>query len=192
MLKELSLDDIQIVLWSMTYLMSIFMLKKYREKKECVIPLNSVGINFAWEINAIIISRGFWGHILWLLFDSIILFYSFRTIGKSRKRKNAYVKVLICIGIFFVIFRIHSGGMLASSFVINFIMSALFFMKRDSLLSNGKCMVAFTKMIGTLAATIYYQRIVHLIGLLGFIILVIDFLYFCSCVKSKYNKSNNI
>ena len=33
-------------------------------------------LDFAWEVNAVIVSHGYWAHILWISLDVFILIYN--------------------------------------------------------------------------------------------------------------------
>ena len=39
-------------------------------------PLIAGSLNFAWEINALLLSRGFYGHVLWTGLDVLIVFHN--------------------------------------------------------------------------------------------------------------------
>ena len=68
-------DTLQIILWSITYLLII--MDSIREHKSPGIPTVAVVLNFSWEIAAVIhqiLDYGtlFWGNTAWLLLDAVI------------------------------------------------------------------------------------------------------------------------
>ena len=87
-------DIAQIVLWGITYLLIVYFMLKNRSKKIKAIPLLPVILNMSWEINALIESNGFWGHIVWLGLD-IFVFICCTMCIKTIKNQVLYVLSLI-------------------------------------------------------------------------------------------------
>lgn len=50
-------------------------------------PLIAGSLNFAWEINALLLSRGFYGHVLWTGLDVLIVFHNVRFLEKGKRKK---------------------------------------------------------------------------------------------------------
>ena len=50
-------------------------------------PLIAGSLNFAWEINALLLSRGFYGHVLWAVLDIFIVIHNVRFLEKSKRIK---------------------------------------------------------------------------------------------------------
>ena len=66
------LDNLQIIFWSVTYVLIIAAGWRSRARKQVSMPYVAGVLNFGWELCALQQSQGFWGHILWLGLDVVI------------------------------------------------------------------------------------------------------------------------
>ena len=100
------LDILQVILWAVTYVLICFYGIKYRNERKRMMPLFSGSLNIAWEINALVWSKGFWGHIIWLLLDVIIFSLNVSSIKKVMNKVFYGIITLVLAGIMAGIFRI--------------------------------------------------------------------------------------
>ena len=86
-------------------------------------PLIAGSLNFAWEINALLLSRGFYGHVLWTGLDVLIVFHNVRFLEKG-KRKKYLLSIVVFILVLYGMFRIPNvDGQRISVFAIDLIMA---------------------------------------------------------------------
>ena len=91
------LDTLQIIFWSITYVLIIIAGIQSRNIRKVSMPYGAAIQNFTWEICALIISHGFWGHIVWLSLDIAIIILGF--LFASSKRHRIVYATLIPVGI---------------------------------------------------------------------------------------------
>lgn len=150
-------------------------------------PLVSGSLNIAWEINAAILSKGFYGHVLWLSFDIIIFALNLSGIRKAKNKAIYGIATLAMIGILAGIFR-HSDGMLVSSFVIDMIIAAEYVIKAKSISKRGKVGIAVLKFLGDLCAWLFYMKASLFVSIAGLIVLLLNLFYVAYCLE-EYSKN---
>ena len=182
------LDIISVVLWSLAYVLILFAYVKHRKQKRRSIPIIFASLSLAWEMDVFLITSGsFWGHWFWLILDICIFTYSLYTIDIVWKKCVYIVYVFSLVAIMFLLSRMDARWILVSSFIINFIGSVRYWLERKQLLSQGKCMIAIAKLLGSLAATIYYAPYSIFVGILGSTFFVVDVMYLAYCVRERYS-----
>ena len=183
-------DVISILAWGITYILIVFSCKKQEGVPKRAIPLVPPLLNLSWELVALVHSQAFWGHIVWfglsiLVFDSCLMSIT------NLKKQLFYALLLGPIAILFSLIFMY-GGMLVSSFAINVIMSICYWMDRRNLLEKRKILIATTKCIGTLAATIHYAPYSTGVAIMGIVIVVFDLMYLVFCIReNKDSKEKN-
>lgn len=171
---RLTFDDIQILFWTITYILAIVYALKYKTN---IIPYPAILCNFAWELAALLQS-GMIGHFVWWAADAIILilFLSQRNYGKRFKM----IWILCLLLVFEIMWKIFylEKGMLYSSFTIDILMAALFCLKiwRDQKGTVLGIAIAASKMIGDFSAWRFY-RYDRLVDIIGAIVLVCNIVY---------------
>ena len=174
-------DKLQVLLWSITYILIIFFSYKNIAKKNMAIPFIAILLNFSWEICALYVSGGFWAHIIWFGLDLFIFIYAIICV----KKKIFYLISLIgCVCVFMII-RTITTGMLISSFIIDLIMAIYFWIDRKKILRDGKIVIAVTKLFGDVFALIYYAKYSIIILICGVCVLAFNVLYLVYCVREK-------
>ena len=175
------LDIICGIAWSIAYVISIF--RGFRRKTWCI-PGLSICMNFAWELSVVIerISNGtadrqaFVIQFVWLILDFGIIttWLIYDKAGKCRFKRNLIQFITVFIAVYFIA-RV-AGQWKFSVFLINVLMSGDFIarLKKDHSPWTSH-LVAITKLIGTLAATvlngfIYFDTIVLWLGGICFLL----------------------
>lgn len=176
-------DIIQIVFWCITYIFILVGNLKNKTTSMGTIPFFPTILNLSWEVNALIVSKGFWGHIVWLFLDLGVMASCMYLMKEKRKKIQYIISILIGVVVFNIIFRLNM--MLISSFVINAIMSVSFLLQRTKLLQKHKVLIATTKGMGTLFATLHYAKFSLFSAVLGILIAIVDMIYLFFCLKEK-------
>lgn len=117
-----------VIFWTIVYLLIVYNSIKYKsERNNLYMPLLPCSFNFAWEFNALIVSGGFWGHILWFGLDAVIFAFNLRYL-RVMERRLMYVAGTLGFAMFFWwLFRVPDiDGMLMSSFVMDIVMAFVF------------------------------------------------------------------
>lgn len=179
-------DIIQVILWGVTYIFIILFTYLNFKTKLRAIPLNASMLNFAWEINAIVVSNGFWAHILWGVLDVFIIFYNVYSLNIPKRVYYLIALIVSCV-LLNNVFHLPSG-MLVSVFAIDLYMAISFLIDRKKLLSKGKIIIAIFKLLGDLAAAIYYSPSSIIVFIIAVFVLVVNSIYLFYCVCSKYGK----
>lgn len=178
-------DVIQIFFLSITYIAIVITSYVNIKKKLIAIPYCAILMNFAWEINALIESEGFWGHIVWICLDSLIVIHAIVTMQGIGEKILFIFAALILTTFLFVVFNFLPMGMLISVFLIDLMMAILFALERKQLLENGRLFIASTKLIGDTAAAIYYAPYSFAVLVVGIAVFVINIKYLLDCARDK-------
>lgn len=177
-------DALQVVFWGITYILIVIFSIKNRSSKIRSISLLPPVLNFSWELNALIVSQGYWGHIVWFALDIFVVIACAAFI-KGRKIQILYLLALPPGALVFYPFFRMDMGMLMSSFVIDLIMAVCFFVERKKLLKDGKIIIAITKLLGDLAAVIHYASYSVIILIIGIIVFILNTAYLAYAIADK-------
>ena len=176
-----------VLFWTAAYMCIVYHAVRHRkEPAELYMPLISGCLNFAWEINAVILSQGYWGHILWLTLDAVILFFNLRWLRGSGSRALYAAAVAITTGLLFALFRQPGPDwMLLSSFVIDVIMALEFLLRAKIISRRGKLLIAAAKMLGDIGAFLGNRSAAAYVLPIGLVVLVLNMLYLSYCLEEN-------
>lgn len=179
------LDILQIIFWSITYILIICVHFLEGKNKKSAIPLIACILNFGWEITSFIKYPNNVGNVIWLSLDILIFIYCIYTIDVTNKIFYLFILTLLVITLLFI-FNLDNGTLI-SCFVIDLLMAIIFVVDFDLLSNKFKPFIAITKLFGDLFAFQYYKynEIVMIIGL---IVLCINLYYLYKCT-STYNEN---
>jgi len=176
------LDTLQVLFWSITYVLIIIAGFRSWKIKKPSIPYLAVICNFAWESCALISSRGLWAHVAWFSLDLIIVILGFCFIN-SLKKKIVYISSLIVGVILLHFIFMLPNGMLYSSFAIDLMMAVDFLVSRSRLSPELKEAIAMFKLLGDTCAGLYYAPQSLFIAIIACIVFVCNCYYLYLCVK---------
>ncbi len=182
----LILDNSSVVFWTIAYLLIIIYSIKFRSEYAQMIPMFAAMLSLGWEINAVIITRGFYGHILWMALDLIILLINIRILRKQRKKAWLYVALtILTLLVESIIFRLPNG-MLISSFVIDCIIALEFAIAAKKITTRGRIYIAIARLIGDASAWIGYCEDSTIVAFIGAAVLALNVYYLSFCIKNRH------
>lgn len=185
------LDVVQILMWSVTYVLVIVSGIQNREEKKVAMPYFAGILNFAWEACALQQYQGFWGHIFWLGLDMGIVYFGFSYLP-SLKCKALYAgAIYVAILALSYLFALPNG-MLISVFVIDLILALNYLTARKKLSDKQKLPIAVTKLLGDLFAGIYYAPKLPAVAVMTILVLICNLLYVYLCYQEKMMKEKKI
>jgi hypothetical protein len=179
------LDIVQVILWSIAYILIILAQIFRWKEKELAIPIAVVVSNMAWELTALILVGG-WAHWLWTGLDLIILVLALRTLGKWQWLALALGAIAAVVAVYLWLFTVPKG-MLYSSFVIDLFMAVCFLVWRRKLSSKLAVAIAASKLLGDICAGLHYGQSDMLIAVIAVAVLLCNVmdLFFCLEKKNK-------
>lgn len=179
-----------IIFWSLSYGCICFYIARYSNEKRLFMPYIAGALNWGWEINALLKSKGYWGHIIWLTLDCIILFYNIYLLKKANQQFIYIIFVLVITLILYYIFSLSTiDGMLLSSFIIDIIMALEYLFIIRSLSSHGRFLIGSFRLLGDMFAWIRNMQYSGIVLLIGILVLIINIFYLCYCLQLHKNKS---
>ena len=170
-------DTIQIIFWTITYLLAIIYAIKY---KHHIIPWPAMFLNMSWETAALLKYRSIL-HIPWFLLDMalVILFlFSHHERRSNRFRLIWIFCTVLTIAVFLKLFG-YNNYMLWTSFLMDLLMAILFccmHFKKSQMINKLCFFMGLTRVCGDYAAWRYYRND-NLVWLVGWAVQVVNFLY---------------
>lgn len=166
------------IFWALTYVFVVFGGLYYKSEKRFFMPLIAGALNMAWEINAVLTSRGYWVHLVWLLLDFIILYQNISILSSSKKRCIYIICVLVSILLIYWLFSFNQiNGMLISSFVIDIIMACEYVIVIKKLSPHLLIYIGILRTLGDLFAWIANLKHSLFVGIIGALVLLINLFY---------------
>ena len=178
------LDHMQIIFWSITYLLIVGYGIKYRHERSLMMPLFCGSLNIAWELNAIISSKGFYGHFLWLSLDIIIFVINLFII---ERRINRALYGAMTLALFISLWFVFSipNGMLVSVFLIDLIMAIEYVLTVKRISVRGKIPIATFRLLGDFFAWLCYWEYSLFVAIVGAIVMLLNLFYLCYCLEES-------
>ena len=183
------LNTLLVIFWALTYISIVFCSIKFRQERAFFMPLIAGALNFSWEIHALITSGGYWGHIVWLALDCIILAYNIYCLSQPKKQLLYSSFVIICTGILYGIFSITTmDGMLISSFVIDIIMAVEYVLVIKHISSRGRLLIGVLRLLGDMFAWLCNMHHSSAVLFIGILVLITNLFYCSYCLELKSEK----
>ena len=188
MLKT-TLDFLQVTFWSLTYILMIYYWFKQKGRTKPLMPLIPGCLNLAWEINANFSSELFYGALIWLCLDAIIYVQNMKAIH-ARKKKFAYLVSWLALSIVIkYLFEMPViDGKLYSVYILDIVMAGIFLVQADLVAREGQIVIACTKLLGDLFAWLAYCDASIFVGIIGFIVLILNIFYLSVCLERVQKK----
>ena len=176
--------------WSVSYLLIVLCSIKYHKDKSIYMPLIAGAMNFGWEIHALITSKGYWVHIVWLLLDVLIISYNIYALQGWKKRALYSAFTGLCIIALYYVFRAPLiNGMLISSFVIDIIMAVEYLVFIKKLSVKDRTLIGCFRLLGDLFAWIGNKDYSAFVSVAGLIVLVVNFTYAFLSLEMYYKEN---
>lgn len=155
-------------------------------------PLLAGSLNFAWEINALFLSRGFYGHVLWAVLDIFIVIHNVRFLEKSKR-----IKYLLFIAVLtftlYGIFRIPNvDGERISVFSIDLIMAVEYVLCAKQIALQGKISIGVLKLLGDLFAWLANMQNSVFVAVCGLIVLLLNLFYLAICLEQNSHNRKKV
>ena len=148
-------------------------------------PLIAGSLNFAWEINALLLSRGFYGHVLWTGLDVLIVVHNVRFLEKG-KRKKYLLLIVVFILVLYGMFRIPNvDGQRISVFAIDLIMAIEYVLCAKQIAPQGRISVGVLKLLGDLFAWLSNMQSSVFVAVCGLIVLLLNLFYLAICLEQS-------
>lgn len=174
------------VFWGLTYLLiCISGFLSFRIKKPAM-PYSAGVLNYAWEVNALVVSHGLWMYTLWFGLDLFIVAFGIYFLG-SAKKKGFYIISIIISTIFLRTLFSFNDGMLITVFLIDLIMAITYLIRFKSLSPFLKKGIALFRFLGDLFAGFAGIRYSSYYGIFSVIICILNGIYVWKCFFEKSN-----
>ena len=180
------LDLMTVIMWSITYILIIIAGFKSSKLKKVSMPYVAGVLNFSWEICAVIESQGFWGHILWLLLDCVIVYWGISFLHTSKQKVLYIASIIITTVVLYFLFQLPSG-MLITVFLIDLIMALCFIFEAKKLSKHFKTPIAVTKLLGDAFAGMACINTSDLIVIIAVLVFLCNLFYLSYCLEEKSN-----
>lgn len=179
-------NHLTVVFWTLAYLVVAFCGIQNRKSHQLLfMPLIAGMLNFAWEINALLLSRGFYGHVLWTALDIFIIFHNVCFLEKGKRGKYLLLTVVLVLALY-GIFRIPNvDGQRISSFSIDLIMAVEYVLCAKRIARQGKIPVGVLKLLGDLFAWLSNMQSSLLVTVSGLIVLLLNLFYLAICLEQN-------
>lgn len=154
-------------------------------------PLIAGSLNFAWEINALLLSRGFYGHVLWTGLDVLIVFIMF--VFRKGKRKKYLLLIVVFILVLYGMFRIPNvDGQRISVFAIDLIMAIEYVLCAKRIAPQGRISVGVLKLLGDLFAWLSNMQSSLFVAVCGVIVLLLNLFYLAICLEQSSHSRKKV
>lgn len=148
-----------------------------------MMPLLAGSLNFAWELNALLLSGGMWGHVLWFGLDVFIVILN---IASMKRGRFLYLIVIAALSVILRwIFTIPSlDGMLLSVFAIDLLMACDYVVNAKKISKHGKIPIAITKFWGDFFAWLAYSEYMY-VNIIGAVVFLLNLYYLAVCLDAS-------
>ncbi len=169
--------------WGLAYMAICYLYIKDRAHPGILMPLFAGSFNFAWELNAIAVSPGFYALILWAALDIIILIYNIAWIEKISLKIIYIVLTVVVTVVLFHVFRLWNG-LVFSAFIIDVLISTEYLLVFRQISPHGKLPIASLRLLGDFFAWCRYNYL-PVVFWLGIVVLLMDAVYLILSVKER-------
>ena len=148
-------------------------------------PLVAGSLNFAWEINAVLYSGGYYGHILWTALDIFIIVHNTRLLERKKQKWYILIVLFLTIVLYAVFHFPKTDGMKISVFAIDIVMATEYVLCAKKIAQPGKYTIGILKLLGDLFAWLGNMRSSPFVAISGFIVLSLNIFYLAVCLEEN-------
>lgn len=177
-------DILTVIFWSIAYLMIVYSGFRSIKIKKVSMPYIAGVANIAWEICALYWISGFWGYMLWLGIDIVIVCFGFLFLNSKVKKICYLVSILLCTLIFFLILHNSNKAFIYTVFIIDLLMAILYLIEYKKLSPVLKIPIAIAKLLGDFFAGFVFEQYT-LTVVISSIVFVFNSIYLYLCIKEK-------
>lgn len=186
------LNHLTVIFWTLAYVIIVLCGIQNRKSHLLLMPLIAGSLNFAWEINALLLSRGFYGHVLWTGLDVLIVVHNVRFLEKG-KRKKYLLLIVVFILVLYGMFRIPNvDGQRISVFAIDLIMAIEYVLCAKQIAPQGRISVGVLKLLGDLYAWLSNMRSSVFVAVCGLIVLLLNLFYLAICLEQSSHSRKKV
>lgn len=183
------LNHLTVVFWTLAYVIIVLCGIQNRKTPLLYMPLLAGSLNFAWEVNALFLSRGFYGHVLWAVLDIFIVIHNVRFLEKSKRIKYLLFIAVLILAVYGIFCIPDADGQGISVFAIDLIMAIEYVLCAKQIALQGRISVGVLKLLGDLFAWLLNARSSTFVAICGFIVLLLNLLYMAICLEqSSHNR----
>ena len=177
-------NHLTVVFWTLAYLIIVlYGIQDRKNHRLLFMPLISGMLAIAWEINALLISGGFYGHVLWTALDIFIFIHNVCFLEKSKRGKYLLLTAVSVI-VLYGIFRVpNADGQRNSSFVIDIILATEYVLCAKQIARQGKIPVGVLKFLGDLFAWLANMQSSVFVAVSGLIVALLHLFYLAICLE---------
>lgn len=170
--------------WALTYfLICISGFLSIKIKKPAM-PYVAGVLNYAWEVNALVVMHGLWVYTLWFGLDLFVVIFGIYFLD-SIKKKGIYLVSIIISTIFLKIIFSFEHGMVFTVFLIDLIMAASYLVRFKSLSPYLKKEIAISRFLGDFFAGFAGIRYSPYYAIFFVIICILNGIYIRKCFLEK-------
>ena len=186
-------NHLTVVFWTLVYLIIVLCgIQDRKSHRLLFMPLIAGMLNFAWEINALVISRGFYGHVLWTVLDIFIIFHNVCFLEKSKRGKYLLLTAVFVLALY-GIFRVPNvDGQRISVFSIDIIMAIEYVLCAKKIARQGKISVGVLKLLGDLFAWLANMQSSVFVAVSGLIVVLLNLFYLAICFEQNSHSRKGV
>lgn len=186
------LNHLTVACWTLAYVIIVLCGIQNKKSHLLFMPLIAGSLNFAWEINALLLSRGFYGHVLWTVLDVFIVFHNVHFLEKG-KRKKYLLFIAVFILVIYGVFRIPNvDGQRISVFAIDLIMAIEYLLCAKQIALQGRIYVGVLKLLGDLFAWLSNMQGSVFVAVCGLIVLLLNLFYLAICLEQSSHSRKKV
>ena len=186
------LNHLTVIFWTLAYVIIVLCGIQNRKSHLLLMPLIAGSLNFAWEINVLLLSRGFYGHVLWTGLDVLIVVHNVRFLEKG-KRKKYLLLIVVFILVLYGMFRIPNvDGQRISVFAIDLIMAIEYVLCAKQIAPQGRISVGVLKLLGDLFAWLSNMQSSVFVAVCGLIVLLLNLFYLAICLEQSSHSRKKV
>lgn len=175
-------EILTVVFWSIAYVLIIMAGFFSLKSKQISMPYLPGVVNIAWELCAFIKS-GFYGHLIWLALDVIIVIFGILFLADKKRIAIYIASILVSCLAFSYIFSLFRG-MYYSVYIISLLIAIVYLIDIRKISPAFKTSIAVTKLLGDIFAMLTIEKEPWLLGIM-IAVLLCNLVYLILCLKEN-------